>query len=72
MSVYHSESASGEPLPIFLAQGFLIDVGMKLNQGKEYSNLRKLPACQVRVRNSLSQMWLVGKESLQGPRNGCR
>jgi len=59
-----------EPLPIFLAQGFRSDIRFEFKYGEELSNLRKLPVCQVRVKNPLSQNWLIGKETLQGPRNG--
>ena len=36
----------------------------------EQTNLRKLPLCQVIVKNPLGQLWLVGKDVLQGPRTG--
>lgn len=59
-----------EPQSILLAQGYLSNVETKLNLENEYRNLRKLPECQVGIRDPLSQIWLVGKETLQGPRNG--
>lgn len=65
-----SKSGGAEPLSILLAQGYLSNVETKLNLEKEYRNLRKLPECQVGIGDPLSQIWLVGKETLQGPRNG--
>ena len=46
------------------------DPSSKLEEGIEQTNLRKLPLCQVIVKNPLGQLWLVGKDILQGPRNG--
>ena len=59
-----------EQLPFLLAQGYLSDKGMKLNPDEEYSNLRKLPECLIRTRDPLYRTWLIGKETLQGPRKG--
>lgn len=63
----------GEPLPISEAQGWISDEpdpSNKLEEGIAQTNLRKLPLCQVIVKNPLGQLWLVGKDVLQGPRNG--
>ena len=62
-----------EPLPISEAQGWISDEpdpSNKLEEGIAQTNLRKLPLCQVIVKNPLGQLWLVGKDVLQGPRNG--
>ena len=62
-----------EPLPILEALGHIADESdpsSKLEEGIEQTNLRKLPLCQVIVKNPLWQLWLVGKDVLQGPRNG--
>ena len=62
-----------EPLPILEAWGHIADESdpsSKLEEGIEQTNLRKLPLCQVIVKNPLGQLWLVGKDVLQGPRNG--
>ena len=62
-----------EPLPISEAWGHIADESdpsSKLEEGIEQTNLRKLPLCQVIVRNPLGQLWLVGKSILQGARNG--
>jgi len=62
-----------EPLPISEAQGWISDEpdpSNKLEEGIAQINLRKLPLCQVIVKNPLGQLWLVGKDVLQGPRNG--
>lgn len=62
-----------EPLPISEAWGHIADESdpsSKLEEGIEQTNLRKLPLCQVIVKNPLGQLWLVGKDVLQGPRNG--
>lgn len=64
-----------EPLPILEALGHIADESdpsSKLEEGIEQTNLRKLPLCQVIVKNPLWQLWLVGKDVLQGPRNGRR
>ena len=66
-------SGGAEPLPILEAWGHIADESdpsSKLEEGIEQTNLRKLPLCQVIVRNPLGQVWLVGKDVLQGPRNG--
>lgn len=62
-----------EPLPISEAWGHIADESdpsSNLEKGIEQTNLRKLPLCQVIVKNPLGQLWLVGKDVLQGPRNG--
>ena len=62
-----------EPLPILEAWGHIADESdpsSKLEEGIEQTNLRKLPLCQVIVRNPLGQLWLVGKDILHGPRKG--
>lgn len=62
-----------EPLPISEAWGHIADESgssNELEEGIEQTNLRKLPLCQVIVKNPLGQLWLVGKDILQGPRNG--
>ena len=62
-----------EPLPISEAQGWISDEpdpSNKLEERIAQTNLRKLPLCQVIVKNPLGQLWLVGKDVLQGPRNG--
>ena len=62
-----------EPLPISEAWGHIADEtdpSSKLEEGIEQTNLRKLPLCQVIVKNPIGQLWLVGKDVLQGPRNG--
>ena len=67
------ESGGAEPLPISEAQGWISDEpdpSNKLEEGIAQTNLRKLPLCQVIVKNPLGQLWLVGKDVLQGPRNG--
>ena len=42
----------------------------QLEEGVEQTNLRKLPLCQVIVKNPIDGIWLVGKDVLQGARNG--
>lgn len=68
----HSFIGGAEQLSFLLAQGYLPDNSSKLNLEEEYCNLRKLPDCQLKTKVPLSQVWLIGKETLQGPRNGCR
>ena len=66
-------SGGAEPLPISEAWGHIVDESdpsSNLEEGMEQTNLRKLPLCQVIVKNPLGQLWLVGKDILQGPRNG--
>ena len=68
-----SKSGGAEPLPISEAWGYIADESdpsSNLEEGIEQTNLRKLPLCQVIVRNPIGQLWLVGKDILQGPRNG--
>ena len=58
-----------EPLPILEAWGHIADESepsSKLEEGIAQTNLRKLPLCQVIVKNPLGQLWLVGKDVLQG------
>ena len=62
-----------EPQPILLAH--MDDTGdlqmcSNLEEGRGYSNIRKLPLCLIQTNEPLQQIWLIGKESLQGPRNG--
>lgn len=62
-----------EPLPISEAWGYIADESdpsSNLEEGIEHTNLRKLPLCQVIVKNPIGQLWLVGKDVLQGARNG--
>lgn len=42
----------------------------QLEEGVEQANLRKLPLCQLIVKNPIDDIWLVGKDVLQGARNG--
>lgn len=70
---YLVKNWGGEPLPISEAWGHIADESdpsSKLEEGIEQTNLRKLPLCQVIVKNPLGQLWLVGKDVLQGARNG--
>ena len=69
----YASNGGAEPLPISEAWGHIADESdpsSKLEEGMEQTNLRKLPLCQVIVKNPLGQLWLVGKDVLQGPRNG--
>ena len=62
-----------EPLSILLGHSYIgnpSDNYEDLLIGETYTNLRKLPLCQCEVRNPLSMMLIIGKDSLQGPRNG--
>ena len=62
-----------EPLPISEAWGHIADESdpsSQLEEGIEQTNLRKLPLCQVIVRNPLYIVLMIGKDVLQGPRNG--
>ena len=62
-----------EPLSVFLAQGLVLDssgITNKLEERRSYTNIRKLPLCCVQHENPLRQILLIGKDSLQGPRNG--
>ena len=66
-------TGGAEPLPISEAWGHIADESdpsSNLEKGIEQTNLRKLPLCQVIVKNPLGQLWLVGKDVLQGARNG--
>lgn len=63
----------GEPLPISEAWGHIADESdpsSNLEEGIEQTNLRKLPLCQVIVKNPLFMVLMIGKDVLQGPRNG--
>ena len=51
----------------FLNESALIS---QLGEGVEQTNLRKLPLCQLIVKNPIDGIWLVGKDVLQGARNG--
>ena len=69
----YASNGGAEPLPISEAWGHIADESdpsSKLEEGIEQTNLRKLPLCQVIVKNPLGQLWLVGKDVLQGARNG--
>ena len=62
-----------EPLPILGAWGHIADESdpsSKLEEGIEQTNLRKLPLCQVEMKNPLFMVLMIGKDVLQGPRNG--
>lgn len=68
-----ARNGGAEPLPILEAWGHIADesdASSNLEKGMEQTNLRKLPLCQVIVKNPLGQLWLVGKDVLQGARNG--
>ena len=68
-----SKTGGAEPLPILEAWGHIADEpdpSSKLEEGIEQTNLRKLRLCQVIVKNPRGQLWLVGKDVLQGARNG--
>lgn len=68
-----SKSGGTEPLPILEAWGQLpdeSDSSSQLEEGVEQANLRKLPLCQLIVKNPIDGIWLVGKDVLQGARNG--
>ena len=62
-----------EPVPILEAWGQFADETLsstQLEEGVEQTNLRKLPLCQVSVKNPIDGVWMVGKDVLQGARNG--
>ena len=64
-----------EPLPIFLAQGLVLeysDVTNTLEEGRTCTYIRKLPLIYIFNNEPLKQILLIGKDSLQGPRNGRR
>ena len=68
-----SKSGGTEPLPILEAWEQIPDESTlcsQLEEGVEQTNLRKLPLCQVIVKNPIDGVWLVGKDVLQGARNG--
>lgn len=68
-----SKSGGTEPLPILEAWEQIPDESTlcsQLEEGVEQANLRKLPLCQVIVKNPIDGIWLVGKDVLQGARNG--
>ena len=69
----YASNGGAEPLPILEAWGHIADesdTSSNLEEGIEQTNLRKLPLCQVIVKNPLGQLSLVGKDVLQGARNG--
>lgn len=60
-------------MPILEAWGQFPDesaLGSQLEEGVEQANLRKLPLCRLIVKNPIDGIWLVGKDVLQGARNG--
>ena len=60
-------------MPILEAWGQFTDETLsstQLEEGVEQTNLRKLPLCQVIVKKPIDGIWLVGKDVLQGARNG--
>lgn len=60
-------------MPILEAWGQFADETLsstQLEEGVEQTNLRKLPLCQLIVNNPIDGIWLVGKDVLQGARNG--
>ena len=62
-----------EPVPILEAWGQFPDestLSSQLEEGVEQTNLRKLPLCRLIVKNPIDGIWLVGKDVLQGTRNG--
>ena len=68
-----SKSGGTEPLPILEAWEQIPDESTlcsQIEEGVEQANLRKLPLCQVIVKNPIDGIWLVGKDVLQGARNG--
>ena len=68
-----SKSGGTEPLPILEAWEQIPDESTlcsQLEEGVEQTNLRKLPLCQLIVKNPIDGIWLVGKDVLQGARNG--
>lgn len=68
-----SKSGGAEPLPILEAWEQIPDESTlcsQIEEGVEQANLRKLPLCQVIVKNPIDGIWLVGKDVLQGARNG--
>ena len=63
----------GEPVPILEAWGQFTDesvLSSQLEDGVEQTNLRKLPLCRLVLKNPIDVVWLVGKDVLQGARNG--
>lgn len=62
-----------EPVPILEAWGQFPDestLSSQMEEGVEQTNLRKLPLCRLIVKNPIDGIWLVGKDVLQGARNG--
>lgn len=60
-------------MPILEAWGQFTDETLsstQLEEGVEQTDLRKLPLCQLIVKNPIDGIWLVGKDVLQGARNG--
>ena len=67
------KSGRAKPVPILEAWGQFPDESTfcsQLEEGVEQTNLRKLPLCQLIVKNPIDGIWLVGKDVLQGARNG--
>lgn len=42
----------------------------KLEEGIAYRNFRKIPLCYIYNTDPLGTILLIGKDALQGPRNG--
>lgn len=60
-------------MPILEAWGQFPDelaLSSQIEEGVEQTNLRKLPLCQLIVKNPIDSIWLVGKAELQGAKNG--
>ena len=67
------KSGGAKPVPILEAWGQFPDestLSSQLEEGVEQTNLRKLPLCRLIVKNPIDGIWLVGKDVLQGARNG--
>lgn len=68
-----SKSGGTEPVPILEAWGQFQDestLSSQLEEGVEQTDLRKLPLCCLIAKNPIDGIWLVGKDVLQGARNG--
>ena len=62
-----------EQLSFLLAQGLVQDTMKSFDQLEEgivYRNFRKIPLCYINNRDPLGKILLIGKDALQGPRNG--
>lgn len=60
-------------MPILEAWGQFTDETLsstQLEEGVEQTNLRRLPLCRLIVKNPIDGIWLIGKDVLQGARNG--